>query len=92
MTSPGKSNFDLTHVKKLTTKMGLLVPILTLDLVPSDKINISEDALVRLAPMIAPPYHRVDVTFQRFFVPNRLVWTQWDALSRGYIPIYLSYK
>lgn len=70
--------FDLSHDVKLTCDMGELVPILMLDCIPGDTHEISCEALVRFAPMIAPVMHRYDVTMHYFFVPNRLLWPNWE--------------
>jgi hypothetical protein len=58
--------------------MGNLVPILTLECVPGDKFNISAESLVRFAPMTAPVMHRMDVSMHYFFVPNRILWDNWE--------------
>ena len=75
---PKKNVFDLTHDVKLSTNMGQLTPILTLECVPGDKINLSCESLIRFAPMIAPVMHRMDVTMHYFFVPNRILWNNWE--------------
>lgn len=67
--------------------MGDLVPSCVMECVPGDKFTISTDALFRLAPMIAPMMHRVDVYHHYFFVPNRLVWDGWkDFITGGQDP------
>lgn len=58
--------------------MGKLIPVYIEDVVPSDKISVSAEALVRLAPMVAPMMHRCDVSFHTFFVPKRLLWPNFD--------------
>lgn len=58
--------------------MGELAPSLVLECVPGDRFNIGCDSLVRLAPMVAPVMHRIDMTMHYFFVPNRLLWNQWE--------------
>ncbi len=58
--------------------MGQLTPILTLEAVPGDKFDLSCESLIRFAPMIAPVMHRMDVTMHYFFVPNRIVWPNWE--------------
>lgn len=58
--------------------MGDLVPVLALDCVPGDKFNISAESLVRFAPMVAPVMHRFDVSIHYFFVPNRIIWDNWE--------------
>ncbi len=78
LTKPQKNSFDLSHDVKLSTKMGQLTPILTLECVPGDKFNIGCESLVRFAPLIAPVMHRMDVSMHYFFVPNRILWSNWE--------------
>lgn len=75
---PNRNFFDLTHDVKLSTNMGQLTPILTLECVPGDKFDISCESIIRLAPMVAPVMHRMDVTMHYFFVPNRILWPNWE--------------
>lgn len=62
----------------MSGNMGYLIPSCIIDCVPGDNFNISAEALVRLAPMVAPVMHRVDVTIHYFFVPKRLLWDHWE--------------
>lgn len=74
-----KSNvFDLSHDVKMSFNMGDLVPVCLVDCVPGDKFTCSTQSMIRLAPMIAPVMHKVDVYTHYFFVPNRLVWPNWE--------------
>lgn len=75
---PKKNFFDLTHDVKLSTNMGQLTPILTLEVVPGDKIELGCESIIRFAPMTAPVMHRMDVTMHYFFVPNRILWPNWE--------------
>lgn len=81
--APQRSFFDLTHDVKLTGNMGNLMPILSLETVPGDEIKLSADTLIRFAPMVAPVMHRMDVTIHYFFVPNRILWKNWDDFIAG---------
>jgi len=75
---PKKNVFDLTHDVKMSADMGNLTPILTLECVPGDKFELGCESLIRFAPMIAPVMHRMDVSMHYFFVPNRIVWSNWE--------------
>lgn len=66
--------FDRTHDHKTSCNMGNLIPVMVEDCFPGMKWNIAHEALVRLAPLVAPMMHRVNVTFHTFFTPYRLVW------------------
>lgn len=78
LTKPNKNVFDLSHDVKLSTNMGILTPTLCMECLPGDKFNISCDSLLRFAPLVAPPMHRIDVYMHYFFVPNRILWKGWE--------------
>jgi hypothetical protein len=75
---PKKNVFDLSHDFKFSGDMGNLIPILVNECVPGDNFTISCEAMVRFAPMLAPIMHRVDVSMHYFFVPNRIIWENWQ--------------
>ncbi len=83
MSSPSKSVFNLSHERKLSCNMGELVPIFCEETVPGDRFQIKSEAIIRMAPMIAPVMHRVNVYMHYFFVPNRLVWDDWEKFITG---------
>lgn len=78
LTKPNKNVFDLSHDVKLSFNMGELIPTMVLECVPGDKFNISCESLLRFAPLVAPVMHRVDVSMHYFFVPNRILWPNWE--------------
>lgn len=78
MTSLQTNMFDLTHDVKLTLDMGKLVPILAMECIPGDRHKISCESLLRFSPLISPVMHRYDVTMHYFFVPNRILWPNWE--------------
>lgn len=83
MTRPNKNVFDLTHDVKFSARMGRLTPVMVMDVVPGDKVNLSCESIIRFAPLIAPVMHRMDVTFHYFFVPNRILWDNWEQFITG---------
>lgn len=80
---PKMSAFDLSHERKLSFKMGDLIPILNEELVPGDQFKGSTESLIRMAPMLAPVMHRVNVYVHYFFVPNRVIWSEWEDFITG---------
>lgn len=81
---PRRNVFNLSYESKLTVNAGELVPIICKPVVPGDKFRVNTEMLVRLAPLVAPMMHRVNVFTHYFFVPNRLVWNQWeDFITKG---------
>ena len=95
LNKPKRNSFDLTHDVKLSASMGNLTPILTMECVPGDKFNIGCESLIRFAPLIAPVMHRMDVTMHYFFVPNRLLWDNWEKFitdaNSGIVAPFLEY-
>lgn len=79
MERPNKNVFDLSHDVKLSLNMGELVPIMCMECVPGDKFDISCESLLRFAPLVSPVMHRFDVYMHYFFVPNRLLWQNWET-------------
>ena len=63
--------------------MAELTPILCQEVLPGDRFKVNVEMLVRLQPMLAPIMHRVNVYTHFFFVPNRLIWNQWEDYITG---------
>lgn len=80
---PKKSVFDLGFESKLTCKMGDLVPIYMEEVVPGDVFKVRSELMLRMSPLVAPVMHRVDVFTHFFFVPNRLIWNNWELFATG---------
>lgn len=80
---PKRNKFDLSHERKFSLKMGKLVPILMTEVVPGDRFRCSSEIFLRMAPMLAPIMHRVNVFTHYFFVPNRLIWDEWEDFITG---------
>lgn len=83
--APEQSRFDLSHERKLSTRMGKLTPIFISEVIPNDTFRCSSEIMMRLAPLIAPIMHRVNVFVHFFFVPNRLLWNdkEWETFITG---------
>lgn len=80
---PKRNVFDLGHERKFSMNMGELVPILCEEVVPGDTFQMNTEVMMRLAPMISPVMHRVNVYTHFFFVPNRLIWKDWKDFITG---------
>lgn len=80
---PKHSYFDLSYDHKLSLKMGKLVPVHISEALPGDNYKMSSEAMFRMMPMIAPIMHKVDVYMHFFFVPNRILWPNWEKFIMG---------
>lgn len=75
---PPSNTFDLTHDVKMTGAMGHLMPCCIAECVPGDTWDISGDTYIRFAPLVAPIMHSIDVSIHYFYVPNRILWDNWE--------------
>lgn len=80
---PKLNKFDLSHEKKMTMRMGHLVPMFLQEIIPGDKLRVNTEILMRLQPLLAPIYGRLRIQVDYFFVPNRLVWNNWEDFITG---------
>ncbi|WNK13155.1 MAG: major capsid protein [Microvirus sp.] len=80
---PKYSKFDLSHEKKFSTNMGKLTPIYLEEIIPGDHFKVNTEMLIRLAPMKFPVMHRMNAFIHYWFVPNRLVFNQWEDFITG---------
>lgn len=80
---PRRNKFDLSQEKKLTMDFGWLTPVLVEEVVPGDSFRVKTESLVRLSPLIAPVMQRMNCYMHYFFVPNRLVWDEWEDFITG---------
>lgn len=83
LVKPPSSVFDLSHDVKLSCNMGELVPVMNVDCIPGDRWEISQESLLRFAPLVSPMMHRCDVYFHSFFVPWRLLWPNFEMFITG---------
>lgn len=64
-------------------KMGKLYPVMMMDCIPGDNINVSCESLLRFMPMTSPVMHRIDSYIHYFFVPYRILWPNWEDWLTG---------
>lgn len=78
-----RSKFSLSHYKLLTMDQGYLVPCGLMEVLPGDTFQHSTSALIRVSPLLAPVMHPVHVRIHHWFVPNRLIWEDWEDFITG---------
>lgn len=78
-----RNEFNLDHTVDQTTKFGQLLPFLIQEVVPGDTMKINTDCLIRFMPMTSPAYADIYGKMDLFFVPNRLVWKNWENFITG---------
>lgn len=72
-----RSRFSMQKTLKTTFDAGYLVPIMCEEVLPGDTFNVNATMFGRLATPIFPVMDNLHLDSFFFFVPNRLVWTNW---------------
>jgi hypothetical protein len=78
-----RSSFDLSHDVKLSLDMGYLVPTYIQECIPGDQVHINSSSMLRMAPLVSPVMHKINVFMEYFFVPNRILWGEWETFITG---------
>lgn len=74
-----RSAFDMPPEHHLTTmNAGKLVPIFCLECLPGATYKLRTDSLIRMSTPIHPVMDDCYADTYFFFVPNRLVWENWE--------------
>lgn len=79
---------SLSHYKLLTGEMGRLYPIGCVEVLPGDTFQHQTSMLLRVSPLVSPVMHPVQVRIHHWFVPNRIIWDDWeDFITGGTTPV-----
>ena len=78
-----RAKFSLSHYVLKTCKMGYMLPVGLVEVLPGDSFRHATSVFMRLAPMLAPVMHPVTVRIHHWFVPTRLLWDDWEDFITG---------
>lgn len=76
-----RSVFDRSHGYKTTFNSGYLVPFYVDEVLPGDSFKLTATLFARLATPIVPFMDNLYLETFFFFVPNRLVWDNWQKFN-----------
>ena len=76
-----RSVFDRSHGYKTTFNSGYLVPFYVDEVLPGDSFKLKATLFARLATPIVPFMDNLYLETFFFFVPNRLVWDNWQKFN-----------
>lgn len=76
---PSNNFKDLSYSNKFDAQIGLLYPVEVEEIVPGDIFFAGHGAMIRSQPMVNPVYHNFNYEVRYFFVPNRLVWENFES-------------
>lgn len=78
-----RTKHSLSHYKLLSCNMGSLVPISCIPVLPGDTFQHATSLLLRCSPLVTPVMHPVHVKIHHWFVPNRIIWDDWENFITG---------
>lgn len=76
-----RSTFRIQKTHKTTLDAGFLVPIYVDEVLPGDTFSLRMTAFGRLATPLYPIMDNLHLDSFFFFVPNRLVWDNWQRFQ-----------
>lgn len=76
-----RSSFQRDFTRRSTFNQDYLVPIFVDEILPGDDINLRMTAFTRVATPIKPIMDNLYMETFWFFVPNRLVWNNWEKFQ-----------
>lgn len=75
----GRSQIDRSHNHKTTFDVGELIPYFVDEVLPGDTFTCQLNAFIRIfSPLKSPIMDNIEVGIDFFFIPNRLVWDNWE--------------
>lgn len=74
-----RSSFERSRGRKSTFDADDLVPIFVDEVLPGDTFNVNPTCFARMSTPITPVMDNIHLETFFFFVPNRLVWDNWNA-------------
>lgn len=73
-----RSAFDRSNKHMTTLNAGELVPFFLDEVLPGDTYSVNSTIFARLMTSLVPAMDTLVISTQFFFVPNRLVWNNWE--------------
>jgi hypothetical protein len=73
-----RSSFKAEKTHKTTFDSGWLVPVYVDEVLPGDTFNLKMTAFARMATPLYPSMDNLHLDSFFFFVPNRLLWDNWQ--------------
>lgn len=80
---PKRSIFDLSHERRMSTRMGKLTPYFMTETLPGDTFKMNTKTLLRFAPMTFSVMHSFTMYLHLFKVPIRLLWQDYELFFTG---------
>lgn len=76
-----RSSFDRSFGHKTTLDVDTIYPVMVDEILPGDTVNMTASFFARLATLLYPPMDNMFMDFFFFFVPNRILWDNWERFD-----------
>lgn len=76
-----RSSFRRDFTRRTTFNADYLIPCFVDEILPGDEVNLRMNALVRMTTPIKPVMENIYLESFFFFIPNRLVWDNWEKFQ-----------
>ena len=76
-----RSSFKRDFSYKTTVEDDILTPVFVQEILPGDTINLGVNSFTRMNPTITPVMDNIWQDIHFFFVPNRLIWDNWEKFN-----------
>lgn len=74
-----RNSFDLSKRNAFTAKVGELLPVNVIEVIPGDKVKGRVQHFTRTQPVNTAAYTRVREYYDWFFVPTNLLWNKFNS-------------
>lgn len=76
-----RSSFKRDFTRRTTFNQDYLVPIFLDEILPGDEVNLKMKSITRMSTPIKPLMDNLYLETFFFFIPNRLVWDNWEKFQ-----------
>lgn len=83
MSSPKNTHINLSHTLHTSTDFMEFKPLLVQEMLPSDSMDITISDYFRTFQIADPVYGQINIQKAAFFVPNRILWKDWNNFMTG---------
>lgn len=81
---PKRTKKNMSFTSLVTSRFGAVTPILCKEVYPNETWKETPQVLCRMTPLIVPLMSKMEIRVDYFFVPNRILWTDWEEfITRG---------
>ena len=78
-----KSKYSFPYKLVCDANMGEIIPLQVFDVLPGDGLTFNPEIILKTAPMVAPTTTEIRQNLRLFYVPFRLLYSQFNDMYMG---------